>query len=124
MAYTESTSHSWGSRLIESIKGVLVGVLLFVVSFPLLFWNEGRAVRTDKSLTEGMGKVVTTSSERVDSALEAKLVHTTGTADTTETLHDPDFGVSVGAIKLAREAEMFQWEETKKSETRKKLGGG
>ena len=28
-----------GSRLAESIKGVLVGILFFLGSFPLLFWN-------------------------------------------------------------------------------------
>ncbi|HJL23314.1 MAG TPA: hypothetical protein RMH80_13870, partial [Polyangiaceae bacterium LLY-WYZ-15_(1-7)] len=47
-----------GSRLVESIKGVLVGILFFLGSFPLLFWNEGRAVRRAKDLEEGRGAVV------------------------------------------------------------------
>src|SRR5437763_1909546 len=42
----------YGSRLIESIKGVVFGVVLFVVSIPLLWWNEGRAVQTARSLRE------------------------------------------------------------------------
>ena len=52
---TEVTSQSWFSRIVESIKSVLVGGAFFVLSFPVLFWNEGRAVRTAKSLEEGAG---------------------------------------------------------------------
>src|SRR4051812_752026 len=53
MTFTEHSSQSWGSRLLESIKSVLIGLVLFVVAFPLLFWNEGRAVHTAKCLAEG-----------------------------------------------------------------------
>jgi Transmembrane protein 43 len=123
-SFTEVTGQSWGSRLIEAIKGVLFGVVLFVASFVLLFWNEGRTVRTAKSLAEGASAVVSVSSDRVGPANEGKLVHMTGEATTTETLSDPAFGVSVPAIKLERRAEMYQWEETKKSQSKSKLGGG
>ena len=57
-----------GSRLVESIKGVLVGILFFLGSFPLLFWNEGRAVRRAKDLEEGRGAVVAVAAETVDPA--------------------------------------------------------
>ena len=57
-SFTETTSESWGSRLMSAIGGVLVGIVLFLVSFPLLFWNEGRAVRTAQSLEEGASNVV------------------------------------------------------------------
>ncbi len=53
--FTEVTSQSWWSRLGDSIKAVLVGIVMFLVSFPLLFWNEGRAVQTAKSQKEGAG---------------------------------------------------------------------
>jgi len=94
------------------------------VAFVLLFWNEGRTVRVAKSLAEGASAVVSVSSDRVDAASEGKLVHMTGEATTTETLSDLEFGVSVPAIKLERRAEMYQWKEEKKSQTRSKLGGG
>src|SRR5262245_2410096 len=123
-SYSEVSSQGWFSRIVESIKSVAVGLLLFVLSFPTLFCNEGRAVTTAKSLTEGAGAVVSVSADRVDPGNEGKLVHMTGNATTTETLVDPDFGVSVNAIKLERHAEMYQWEEEKKSEKKKKLGGG
>jgi hypothetical protein len=123
-SFTEVTEQSWFSRLLDSIKSVLFGIVLFLVAFPLLFWNEGRAVRTAKSLAEGASAVVSVASDTVNPANEAKLVHMTGEATTTETLSDPEFGISVPAIKLERRVEMYQWEEEKKSESRTKLGGG
>jgi len=123
-SYTEVTGQSWFSRIVESIKAVFFGLVLFVVAFPVLFWNEGRAVRTAKSLQEGAGAVVTVPADTVNAAHEGKLVHMMGEATTTETLSDPEFGVTLPAIKLDRRVEMFQWQEEKKSETRSKLGGG
>jgi len=35
----------------------LLGLILFVVAFPLLFWNEGRAVTTYKTLTDPVFEV-------------------------------------------------------------------
>ena len=43
-SFSRTEEVSWFSRIIESIKGVLIGLLLFLISVPLLFWNEGRAV--------------------------------------------------------------------------------
>jgi len=53
-SYTETTQKSWASRIGESIKGVLIGLVLIVGSVIGLFWNEGRAVQTAKSLAEGL----------------------------------------------------------------------
>jgi hypothetical protein len=124
MAYTEITSKSWGTRLVESIKSVLIGLLLFAISFPILFWNEGRAVQTAKSLDEGAGAVVPVSADKIEPGNESKLVHMTAMATTDETLSDEDFRVAEKAIKLIRTVEMYQWEEEQHSEERKKLGGG
>lgn len=121
--YTEVTSESWFSRLGSSIKGVITGLIIFVLAFPLLFWNEGRAVKRAKALDEGAGLVQTIPAETVDSQMNGKLVHMTGMATTTETLTDGPFGVTVTGIKLIREVEMYQWEESSSSKSKKKLGG-
>src|SRR5258706_14700288 len=121
---TETSSEGWLSRIGSAITGVLFGLVLFIAGFPLLFWNEGRAVTTAKSLAEGRGAVVTVTSDKVDAANEGKLVHTTGRAKTTETLADKDFDVSTNAIRLKRKVEMYQWKESSKSETKQKTGGG
>lgn len=123
-SFTEVTSQGWGSRILASIKGVLVGGAFFVGSFPLLVWNEGRAVKTARSLEEGAGAVVSASAASMDAGNEGKLVHVSGEATTAESLADPDFGVRAPAIRLQRVVEMYQWDEDEKSETRNKLGGG
>lgn len=121
---TVTTSKSWFSRIIESIKSVLVGLILFVASFPILFWNEGRAVKTARSLEEGAGAVVSVTADAVNPANEGKLVHVSGAVATDGPVVDEEFGVQANGIKLLRNVEMYQWVEEKKSETRKKLGGG
>lgn len=121
---TEVTNQSWFSRIGGAIKGVVFGFVLFLVAFPFLFWNEGRAVKTYKTLKEGGKTVISVPSDSVDAANEGQLIHTTGLADTDATLTDPDFGVSEKALKLKRTVEMYQWKEKSESNTKKKLGGG
>ena len=123
-SFTEVTRESWFGRIGNAFKGILVGFILLVVAFPLLFWNEGRSVKQYKSLKEGAGAVVSATSESVDTALDGKLVHMTGKAVTADILTDPVFGVSANALKLSRSVEMYQWEESSQRKTRKKMGGG
>ena len=62
--YTETTRKSWFQRLQEAIVGVLVGVALGLGSIVGLFWNEGRAVTTSRSLSEGAASVVSAAPTR------------------------------------------------------------
>lgn len=123
-SFSESSSTGWGSNLLQSIKGVLFGLILLVVSFPLLFWNEGRAVRTAKGLTEGLGSVVSVPTDAVDASKEGKLIHVSGAVKTDAPVADDELAVQATAVKLIRNVEMFQWKEHEKSESHKKLGGG
>lgn len=123
-SFTEVSSQSWFSRIGESIKGILIGILLFLISFVILFWNEGRAVQTYKSLKEVQGLTVAANPEKVDPANEGKPVYLTGKAVTEDTLEDKDFGVKAKALRMNRKVEMYQWKEITKTEETKKLGGG
>ena len=124
MAVTETTTESWGSRLGGSIKGVLAGGLIFLAGFPILFWNEGNAVKTARAIDEGEGACVSLESNaKVDPEMEGKFVHMSGKADTKDVLVDDVFGVSNTAIRLERKVEMFQWIEDSKTQEKKKLGG-
>lgn len=123
-SFTEVTHESWSSRIRGAVKGILVGIILFLIAFPLLFWNEGRALKRYKTLKEGGAAVLSVTSDSIDAANSGKLIHVTGRADTAATLTDSVFGVSANAIKLKRVVEMYQWKETSRSETKKKLGGG
>ncbi len=122
-SFTHVSHQSWGSRLGNSIKGILFGLFLFIIAFPLLFWNEGRAIETEKSLKEGAAAVIKVSSERIDPANEGKLVYLSGLANTKEELHDRLFNVTAQAIRLSRKVSVYQWKEHSESKTEKELGG-
>ncbi len=123
-SFTTTTSESWFSRIKSSIGGMLIGLIMLVVAFPVLFFNEGRAVTTSKSLKEGAGAVVDVAPSPIDEANNGKLVHFTGLTNTAATLKDSTFGVEAKALTLARTVEMYQWKETSKSTTKEKVGGG
>ena len=52
MAYTETRTVGYGSRVGNSFKAIGSGFLLFIAGTALLWWNEGRAVKTEKMLDE------------------------------------------------------------------------
>lgn len=124
MVVTEVTSEGWFTRIKNAIAGVIFGIVLFVVAVGGLFWNEGRAVRRMQQIGVLDERTISIPADSVNPANETKWVQASATATTEDILTDPVFKVSDTAIKLIRTVEMYQWEEKKKRETRKKLGGG
>ena len=126
MVFTETTSQSWFGRLGGAFKGILFGGILFLIAFPLQFWNEGRAVRRIKTLAEGRGAVIAdVAIDNVDGGNEGKLVHMIGQATAEGSLADSKFSVVAdNALKLKRRVEMYQRHEDVDKKTRKKTGGG
>lgn len=123
-SFSVVSSESWFSRLFGSIKSVLFGLVLFAAAFVVLWWNEGRAVRTARSLTEGLGAVVSVPAENVNAANDGRLVHVSGAVKTGAPVADDELPVRADGIKLIRNVEMYQWTEHESTESRKKLGGG
>jgi hypothetical protein len=121
--YTETTHVSWMQRLKNAIAGVVGGFVLVIAACGALFWNEGRAVQTARSLAEGGRVVIAVDAARVDPSNEGKLVHVSGPVTTGEPLLDAEFGVSARGLRLVRTVEMYQWRENRRTETRKNLGG-
>ncbi|MDP4594202.1 MAG: hypothetical protein NWT00_06510, partial [Beijerinckiaceae bacterium] len=107
--FTETTHRSWFQRIGDSIKGILIGLILVAGSSAMLFWNEGRAARTAAALTEGAGVVRTVASNTVASSNEGKLVHVSGDTNAPVEVSDPDTGFTQKGLKLARSVEMYQW---------------
>jgi hypothetical protein len=97
--------------------------LIFIIAFPLLFWNEGRAVRRAKDLAFGREAVVSVKPTPVNKANHAKLIHVAGEAAPTQKPVDPIFAVSPNALSLQRHVQMYQWKEHKSSETKSNVGG-
>ena len=124
MAYTETTRTSYGQRLGNSFRGIFLGLILFIGGTVLIWWNEGRAVKTDKMLKEAQSQVVEMPDiSRVDPAFEGKLVHASGLATTTDSLYDSKYHVGVRGISLRRDVEYYQWVEHASSTTKDKFGG-
>ncbi|NXH97340.1 TMM43 protein, partial [Pachycephala philippinensis] len=99
-------------RLSETSGGMLIGLVTFLLAFYLLFTNEGRALRTAKSLDEGLSLVVPLDSiHGISQQNEGRLVHLAGALSTSKPLFDPSYGVSIQAVKLKRNVEMYQWVE-------------
>ncbi len=122
--FSHVTSKSWFSRMGSAFGGIITGIILIIVASILLFWNEGRAVKRDKTLNEGIGLVLSVKPETVTPANEGKLIHISGKAIVNDTLKDDLLNISTNAVRLERKVEMLQWAEKSKSKTREKLGGG
>jgi hypothetical protein len=122
-SFTETTTKGWTTRIGQSLVGILLGIVLVSGSGIGLFWNEGRAVQTTKSLAEGASLAVDIDAGRIDPANEGRLVHVTGSMQAGTKPSDAEFGVSAGGLRLVRIVEMYQWQEEKKTETKKNLGG-
>ena len=121
---TEVTGTSWFARLGQAIVGVFIGLIFIVVSVGVLFWNEGRAIRTAQGLTEGAGIVRSVPAEAVDPANDGRLIHVSGMLSTAGPVSDPDFAMRVRGVRLDRHVEVYQWKEETHSESRTRLGGG
>ena len=121
---TEVTSTSWFARLGQAIVGVLIGFIFIVVSIGVLFWNEGRAIRTAQGLAEGAGIVRSVPADRADPANDGRLIHVSGMLSTAGPVSDPDFAMRVRGVRLDRHVEVYQWKEETHSESRTRLGGG
>src|SRR5260221_13048094 len=75
---TSEGPSSWLGRIGQSFAGVIFGFVLIVAACILIFWNEGRAVKTARSLTEGEGVVRTVATDKADPGNDGKLVHVVG----------------------------------------------
>ncbi len=93
------------------------GLLICAAAVFLLFWNEGRGVRTARSLSEGRTRVVSISAGAVDPANDGRLVHVIGPLHTPDAgVRDPELGIRFpDLVKVRRSVEMYQWKGTDKS---------
>ena len=124
MAYTETTTTGYGTRVGNSFKAIGSGILLFIAGTALLWWNEGRAVKTEKMLDEAAGAYVEMENpNKKDASLEGELICGTAMATTEDSLVDAQFGIGAKAISINRRVEYYQWVEHEQSKSEDKLGG-
>ena len=124
MAYQEQRTTGYGTRVGNSFKAIGSGILLFCIGTALLWWNEGRAVKTEKLLDEVGGNYVEMENpNKKDASLDGELICGTALATTEDSLSDKQFGVGTKAIALHRRVEYYQWVEESNETSEDKLGG-
>ena len=124
MAFTETTTTGYGTRVGRSFKSIGSGFIIFCLATALLWWNEGRAVKTEKMLDEaGNAYVEMENPNKKDASLEGELICGTAMATTEDSLTDAQFGIGAKAIALRRTVEYYQWVEYAQSKSEDKLGG-
>ena len=94
----------------KSGGGIIFGFILFIAGVGLLWWNEGRTVKTASAIKEANDLVVDISSSEINSEFEGKVVNTNGEAIYND-VNDPDFDIELNALVLNRVVEMYQWSE-------------
>jgi len=117
---------SWMDEMKASIAGMTTGILLVCVSFPFLFWNEGRSVVRSQILGMAQEQLVELEKPSMNPANDGKLVACHGKViASADKQKDEEFGINSksGDLKLKRTVEMYQWKEESK-ESKDNVGGG
>ena len=124
MAYTETTTTGYGSRITSSLKGILTGFLLVIAGTILLWWNEGRAVKTAKSIKNAVEQTTPVADlATYNQALNGQMICASGFATTNDFVSDPYFGIGETAIRVERKVVFYQWIEHSQTKTEDKVGG-
>jgi hypothetical protein len=122
--FTETSTQGFGSRIANSLVGLVVGPLLVIGAIVLLWWNEGRAVHAITGLKDAASQVVEAEASGPSPVNDGKLVHVVGTATAQAPIQDADVGIGFAdQVGVARTAEMYQWKETKTERTQENVGG-
>ena len=116
--FTEVETIGYFQRIKDSLGGVIFGILLFLASFILLYWNEGRLDLSQVAKTAIEIPALAPPPVEIGS-----FVSVTGTLTSEEPLGGDLFLAPGDYIALKRQSEMYAWEEDSKTTTDKNLGG-
>jgi len=102
----------------------LIGLLILASGCGILFWNEGRAVRTAAALEEGLRDIlVPETTNVVFDENNGALVLVSGELNIPDSLKDEKYGISMPAVKMRRVVQVYQWQETEDTRTGSNLQG-
>lgn len=115
----EVTHTSWGQNIGKGFQSMLLGIVLFLGSFVVLWFNAGRP---------NQGKIAETSVEvnanEANSEVNGKFISLSGNLTTEEVLDDPTFIKPGKYITISRSAQMYAWKENVRTESKDEVGGG
>jgi len=121
--FTETTTTSFGSNILNSFKGILFGFALLVGSIYLLSYNEHRSINQTLALEEMQEKIVLLPSSQHNPKYEQQPILIQDDVQPIHALEDTIFTVKSDALILERNVEMYQWVEEKHTEEEKNAGG-
>jgi len=103
----------------SSFSGIVIGIILFVASFGVLYWNEGRLDLSNIAKTAPE----ISSVQNADPSLNGKLVSTSGVIKVSDQIGDGLYVKPAPFVALSRHTEMYAWEEQEESSSTKNVGG-
>lgn len=126
---TTTTRKSWFDRMKDALAGVIVGILMYLLAFPVVTMGEGSFVHREKVLKivkNNFGDEIKEDTFDLEEQKGKKIWHETGDTRTKQTLIDKAFNVSKEEkLFLHRKVEMYQYYETSSTHTEQdNFGGG
>lgn len=123
----DSEHESFFDRMSDAITEFCVGIVLLMFSVPIMWFNERRQARMESLLSVGQSECVSVTAAKDDH--RGELVHVTGGeargVAAVACNHFNDVGFPSGCLRLRTVVEVYQWQETEKTENRKdNFGGG
>lgn len=117
--FTEVSKTGYFKRIGSSIIGMLLGIVLFLGSFILLYINEGRVNLADVATTA----VVIDATKPAEATLAGSLVSASGEVTSEEMVGDGLFFNPDRYIALKRVVEVYAWDEDSQANSQSELGG-
>lgn len=120
--YTETKTTSYGTNIKNSFAKVVFGLILFIVSFFILWGNERRNVNQINLANYVEKNAIPVASDTVNRINDNKLISIASEAITDESLSD-GIVVAENALVLERKVEMYQWIEESETSSTDNFGG-
>lgn len=89
----------------------LLGLFLFAVGAAMITGYEVHWARVVSPERKVLATAIPVASDKLDPQNDGKLIHVTGVLAGAENLTDPEFGVTVNALRLRRRVWMYQWQD-------------
>lgn len=119
--FTEVRRTNIFSRLMSSVVGIFLGVLMFIGALFLLFYNEGRVNPADVAATALV--IPANSAPASQYQYVGHLVSVTAEVATAELVGDGLALVPGQYLAVTRNVEMFAWDEVANARSQTELGG-
>ena len=89
----------------------LMGLLFIAIGVAMIVGSEIYWLRVSVPKRKSLTSAITIDSSKLDPGNDGKLIYTTATLAGGEKLTDPEFGVTVNALRLRRSVWMYQWQD-------------